>query len=105
MGTFHVFIRDLLSSGSSITLYCFCLQTALWTQDRLARFSLTDRLWSAAAALRCEKCGRLGKVRDIDIHDSPIGQVEFGRFQRVRTMVPLKERTTFGKRKRGVSID
>ncbi len=104
MGTFHVFIKDLLSSGSSITIYCFCLQTAVWTQDRLARFSPTVRLWKATEDLRCAKCGRLGKVRDIDIHDSPVEEVEFGK-PRVHAMVPLKGQAGFGKRQRRMHAD
>lgn len=67
MGTYNVTIQDLLTTRQCVTIYCLCLQTALWTEKCIARFSPNRSLWSATETFGCRKCGRSGKVRDIEL--------------------------------------
>lgn len=72
MGTFHLRITDLLQGGDSVTIFCFCTERTLWTPERLVRFPKMNRLWDATTNFRCWKCGRLGMVRDMDVHATPV---------------------------------
>ena len=99
MGTFHIFVKDLLASGCSITIHCFCLRTAVWTQDQLSRFAPTKRLWNATEHFRCETCGRLGKVRDIDVHGCADEGPAPPQRERVRKAIPLRGPAPTAKRR------
>lgn len=68
MSTYNVTIQELLTTRQSITIYCLCLHTAMWTEKCIARFSPNRSLWSATETFGCRKCGRSGKVRDIEMH-------------------------------------
>ena len=97
MGRFHVFVRDMLDSGSSITIHCFCLRTAHWTQDELAGFSPDTRLWNATETFVCSSCGRRGKVREIDVHRPDADLEELTKPEKIRKPIALRQQP-FGKR-------
>ena len=98
MGRFHVFVKDLLHTDASITIHCYCLRTAVWTQTELTTFSPGTRLWSATETFICSSCGRRGKVRDIDVHDGGTDPHELTKPERIRKPIALKQKRTFGKR-------
>jgi hypothetical protein len=104
MGTFHVFVKDLVQSGAGVTIHCFCLRKTMWSCDHLARFAPTLRLWSVTEDFRCGRCGRLGKVRHIDVHVFPEDDAPASKREHVRKAIPIKEKT-FGKRRAPARAD
>jgi hypothetical protein len=99
MGTFHVFIKHMLDSGASVTIHCYCLRAGHWTNEYLAQFPATLRLWNVTQDYRCAGCGRIGMVRDLDILPPPAVDPEPKR-EYVRRAIPIKDKPSFGKRGR-----
>jgi hypothetical protein len=101
MGTFRVFIKDLLDSGASVTIHCYCLRTSQWSNEQIAKFPATLRLWNVTQDYRCAGCGRIGMVRHIDIHTTVERAGEHGRqAEHIRRAVPIRGKPAFGKRQR-----
>lgn len=106
MGTFHVRVHELLDSGDSVTIFCFCTERTLWTPERFECFPRNNRLWDTATHFRCWKCGRLGMVRDMDVHASPVASVREERRPRPPRQAPLiNAQRAFGRRTRALRAE